>query len=427
MSHRGVRALSLLLALGAAPGAFAQTLDPSALAFDPSGLTFDRPAPRLHIAGAVDAHYDSNVARASDAVTERRNLDKSDFVLSPSINADIVAPTSAATFTLAGSVGYNFYLRNSRLNRERIDLNATAQRRIAICDVGLNAGIARRQTDLGDLQILNDDGTLIDGGEGTIVNTETQWRVGGTISCGAAVGIEPNAYANYRQLRNSAEVRKFNNANVFDYGGGVAYASPAFGRIGVFAGRTDFNYTDRASDPLFAATDRFHYSYIGAKLDRRLGARLQVQGQVTYTRVSVPGRDLSRFDGLNWNIAAQLRVGGSTRVSVATARSIDVSAGFRSDFARTTIYSGKVERALTARTRLTFTALRRERDFAQVQSAGFPLAANDRTDQLGLALGFEKSQRLNFAGYVQGQRRRSDLAALDYDAVQVGLTASLRF
>lgn len=416
---RTTRAACGALALAAA-SAWSQAA--AAQTFDPSGLTFDNPSPRLSIAGALDAHYDSNVVRASDDVVERRDLKKSDFVLSPSINADIVAPTSAATFTLAGYVGYDFYLRNSRLNRERIDLNATAQRRVAICDVTLNAGINRRQTDLGDLQIVGGD---IDA---NVVNTETQWRVGGNVGCGASVGFQPMAYISYRQIRNSEDVRKFNNANVVDYGGGINYASPAFGKLSLFAGRSDFDYTNRGSaNPLLGGADQFHYSYAGAKIDRRLGARLQAQAQITYTKVSVPGQDLSNFNGLNWNIAAQLRLGGSTRISVATARSIDVSAGFRSNFARTTLYSGKIERALTARTRVALSAARRQRDFAQIQELGFPQAANDHTDQLNLSFGFDKSERLRFVGYVQGQRRRSDLAVLNYSAVQVGVTTSLRF
>ena len=188
INRTAVGALTGFLTLSLASGAHGQTLDPS-------GLTFDQLAPRLHIAAALDAHYDSNVARASDEVTERRNLRRSDFVLSPSINADIVAPTAAATFTLAGYVGYDFYLRNSRLNRERIDLNASASRRLSICDVSLNAGISRRQTDLGDLQIVT--GQI----DESIVNTESQWRVGGNVGCGATIGFQPMVYGSYRQQR----------------------------------------------------------------------------------------------------------------------------------------------------------------------------------------------------------------------------------
>lgn len=388
-----------------------------------SGLTFDDPAPRLILSAALETRYDSNVPRVSDDAELRSGLHKSDVLIAPSVNVDLVAPTSIAKLTLRGSAGYDFFVRNSRLNRERIDLAGTAGRRLAVCDVSLSAAINRRQTDLGDLAVIVDgDGN----GDGT-VNVESQWRVGASAACGPPVGIQPTGYVSYRQLRNSAQVRKANDADVLDFGGGITYSSPAFGKLAVFAGRSEFDYSRRGPGQPFAGAERFDLTYAGARLDRRLGARLQAQAQVTYVKVSAPGSGFDRFDGINWDIAAQLRLGGSTLVSLGTSRTIDVAAGFQSNFVRTTAANLRVERALSPVTRIAIAAARRKRDFSGIAVPTGTIVADDRTDQLRASVIRDTQRALRFQLYAQYQKRTSELAILNYDSVQIGLITTLRF
>jgi hypothetical protein len=412
-------ATATIIATAGVGTAGAQTITTTAPASAAAGLTFGQPSKELDITVGGEALYDSNVARASDAGAIARRLKKEDVRFSPTLEANVSIPTGKALFTLQGLAGYDFYARNSRLNRERINLIGTAGSKLARCDVGVQGGFARSQNDLADLSIVPGDERA------SSENVQTVASIGGTIACGAEIGLRPTAFVGYRHSDNSASVREVSDFSAFSYGGGVSYSNPAFGIASLFGGRTEFSYPDRTG--LLASGADFNSTFVGVRLDRRLGARLQFNGQVTYVDIDRSSGTANSFSGINWDVNASLRVGQRAELALGTSRQVDASAGFNARTTETSTYSLQGTYALSPLLRASITASHRKRNFDTVPDlTPVFLLSNDNIDEVVGRLTYTANRKLSVyigAGY---QDRDSDLAIYSYDSFRASLGARLK-
>jgi hypothetical protein len=383
-----------------------------------SGLTFGQPARNIDVRAGVDVLYDSNIARTSAAGAVARKLERADYRVSPMLDVDLSVLAGPAVLTLRGGAGYSFHARNEKLDSERIDLTAGAGARLKGCDVGLQAGFARSQRDLADLAIVPGDP------EASSVNIETNSRIGSTATCGSGY-FRPTAFVERRWSRNSDEDREISNFDVLSYGGGFSLRRPTLGVVTVFVGQSEFDYPERRGIP--GGVREFRLRYGGVRLDRRLGARLQLNGQVSYVDTKVPGSSLNRFKGVNWDVATSLRLGDRAQVTLGMYRQVDASAGFNSRMTQTTGYSAEATYVLTPLMRLAVSGSHRVRKF-DVDSALTPTIplSRDSLDDIGARLAYSPGRRLSFVLSTGYQSRDASDAVYNYSAVRASLGGRIK-
>ena len=381
------------------------------------GQTFAAPARSITISVSNDLLYDTNVARGSDDAAALRGVKKEDVRTTASADVDLVLPSGGATFTLAGAIGYTAYARNERLDRERIDLTGGADLPVAFCRLAPRARFARWQTALEDLSI---DLPAARSTE----NVQTTASGEAALSCGPEIGLRSAAFISYADTKNSALTRRAQNVQTLGYGAGLSYANPSVGLITLFAARRDFTYDSRQDAGLPLPLE-FSVTRAGVKVDRRLGTRLQLVASISHADTRLPagiraGRDL---DGVNWSLAATLRIGERLLFVLESERAIDSSIGYFANFVRTSSYGGSLTYALSPFVHVGATLSRRARAF-QVDAAqpAFALTA-DTIDEAAVRLDYARRRirlRLN-ASY---QRRDADRDLYDYEAALLSASVS---
>ncbi|HYZ48131.1 MAG TPA: hypothetical protein VE567_04480, partial [Sphingomonas sp.] len=144
---------------------------------------------QIGIRAAVTTAYDSNAFGVSDALLARGAIpgrSKDDIHITPSLLVDVVMPFGLQSAFLRGQVGYDFYMNNSRLNRERIGLDGGANLRvIGACTVSPAVSYARHRSNAGDIFSVSPV-PLVDQ-----TNTEERISFGGSVGCAGAVGLSP--------------------------------------------------------------------------------------------------------------------------------------------------------------------------------------------------------------------------------------------
>lgn len=411
-------ATAATVALAAALPAHAQSTDQQTLSA--SGATFSKAQRSIDINLGTDVTYDSNIigSQASQAQA-LRGLEKKDVVIRPRAEAIVSLPAGPFQIGLDGSFGYDFYTRNSRLNSEQIIVDANVAGGLPNCGVTVDGGYRRGQNNLRDLSIEPGDPIA------SSRNIQTVNRIGGTLYCGAEIGLRALGMAEYRTSRNSNPLRRYSNVNNFTYGGGVMYSSPAVGQITAFASKSKFEFTDL--DPrigfIFPDVDVFS---VGGRLDRRLGAKLQFNGQVSYVKVDVDGFG-KQYDGINWDIAMTLRASDQLQVTIGTAKQIDAANGFSSNFIESSIYSASVDYAFAQRLTLHLSGSHQRRDFNYLTAAIRPLSLErDNFTEFSGRIDFRRFRRLSFNLFSTYEKRTADLTVYNYDGFTVGVGARVK-
>ncbi|MGC6401644.1 outer membrane beta-barrel protein [Sphingomonas sp. FW199] len=399
---------------GGAGTAMAQTLSAE-------GSTFGGFQREVDVGVAVDAIYSGNTTRGRSETATARGLVQSDFLLNPKIEGNVRLPVGPVQLAVSGDIGYQLYARNTQLNRERISLTANAGTAIGPCGLMLNGNYSRAQTDQRDLAIVPGDT------EASSVNVNENRGIGVVATCGAAVGIRAVGLASYATSENNSVRRQISNANTFTYGGGLQYSAPAVGQVTTFVSKTEVEFPDRIDlgIPGFGA-DRFDLFAAGVRLDRRLGARLQFNGQVSYAEVTVEGLTDSQYDGIIWDAALSLRATPKLNFSVGTGKTVGPAGGFSANFVETSTVRFGTTYALTERLLMRLNANYQQRDF-DLQTVTAPdRLSNDEFGEIGLGFNFNQSLRLLFRAYVGYEKRNAELDIYDYDAFSASLGVRLR-
>jgi hypothetical protein len=388
---------------------------------DPTGSTFGTAGRKVQIEVSGDVLYDTNLTGGRGTVASARGLEKEDVRFSPGVDLDIAVPVASAVVTLAGSLNYDFYARNTQLNRERINLLGAAGTRVAICDLSVSSGVNRRQSDQADLSIVPGDP------QSSSVNAQTVFSVGGTVTCGQSIGIRPTAYVRYTTTDNSDPDRRVSNAETLIYGGGLSYTSPAFGVLTAFVGRTEYRFPNRAGRANIAGIDRLSGTQFGASLDRRLGARLQVNGEVSYLAANAPFGLGKEASGFNWDVGAALLLGPRARLTANVSSMLDVTTNFNTNFGRTKFYGAQLQYVLTPLIRLTTGVSRRERELDNIFLLA-PTAAitGDRLDEASATLRYMRGTRLSFLLGAAYRKRTADNPIYDFEGLRGSFGVKLR-
>lgn len=428
MKRRGMFLLAGCVSL-CPTGAGAQAVGAQAIGAQVGGTqaagTPDRtfPAPNRAIVLTVskDVFYDTNVARGNETAARLRGIRNEDVRVTPTASLDMTLPRGRALLTVRGSIGYDAYARNERLNRERVSLRTRAALPLAFCQLAPGAAFERRQIDLADVSIIAN----VNEASGTTVQTYREAE--GVLACGPEIGFRPGAYIRYASNRIEGSRRRRQDVEEVRYGSQLNYVHPSVGIVGLFAQRRDFTY-DRWEPLLFGNASKVSVSNAGLRLDRRLGARLQLAGTISYADFSSSARlpGAKNFDGLNWDASATLRIGGRILLIAGSDRTITVLPGFAAEAVRQTNHTGSISYALTPLLRVGVSATRADRDFRLDPSRIGLAITRDRLDTATVRLEYNR-RRMSFGLRGSYQRRNSDNDLFDYKGAQAMLSVSYLF
>ena len=232
-----------LLSLGGAAGA--QTL----------------PERRLDIGVTVVNSYDTNILRLPEGATAPPGQSRNDVRATPSITIDIEQPLGRQSIFLSGSAGYDFYRENDQLERERIELTGGTNLNLQSCGSRLAATYGRQQSDLADILP----------GERE-VNTQTRTLYRAQIGCRGFGPLEPTFTYERERVENSDPFRRNGNTTRDDYGVGLNYDRPVFGKVGIRAAYSDARY-DRTAELAPGLTNGIKAYSAELTFERRLGSR----------------------------------------------------------------------------------------------------------------------------------------------------------
>jgi len=394
--------VALALGMGPVHGAQAQTFArPSA-----TPATNDN---HTNIEFGSDARYESNVAHTSDLGAAERHIEPSDERVSPDLTLDVQRLVGANKFSLQADGGYDFYRRNTRLNRERININPSAGLKLSICDVTVTGGYGRNQTDLADIAST--------GSVSLITNVESKLSGGVEMACGNEIGLRPMIGANIEHAVNSALLRQGFDRNTITYSAGLAYVHPSVGTLMAFGSSRKMLFINSLLE------DGEHNGYIvkslGGRLTRDTGARLRGWVEVTYVELDPRQAVNRRFSGLNWSADVTLDASSRVQAHVPFAREITSGAVADTTYHIDTTYGLDVKYALSGRLQLTLSGLVTQRSFSGSQGAAGVALISDHLYNNSATLTFAESEHLQFTLMGGYDRRQANASFYNYQSISV--------
>lgn len=372
----------------------------------------------LSIRPSVQLVYDSNVYKVGRQSNLAAGPQTDDVSISPGLNVDISLPLGRQRVFLAGYAGYDFFMKNSRLDRERIGLDGGADLRlIGSCSTTVNIGYARAQGDLANGLSLF-----------AAPNTEERVSYGANASCGSAIGLQPGIGYSHQKIRNSNRSFFTTNSTSDNYQASLAYVRPSFGSLSIFGTYGEARYDDRV--PLIPGVptgfrEGIDSYSVGLRYEREIGARLRGSISGGYNWVN-PKIGNQTFRGANYSLALDYRASERLTASVTAARSADLPNLINVLYAITDAFTLNGNYRLNPRISLNFGGTYQNRKLrASEVLVGTPfIATRDELLQLNFGAGYDLGQKLRLNLGFTRQQRRSDNEFFRYNANQVVFGAS---
>ena len=417
-----------LLLLGTADVAFAQgtATRPS----QPGAAARGAPVRQMSIRAAVDASYDSNAFGLSDEAIDRGlafGRTKSDFQITPSLLLDIYQPFGRQSAFLRGQIGYDFYMRNSQLNRERIGLNGGVNLQVLrACSTTISGDYSRQRSNAGDIFAVSPIPTV------TRVNTEERKSIGVDASCSGAIGISPTFGYRHSETRNSSDFFKLNDSNQDSFDASIGYQRPSLGRIAIYGSYAEGEYISRNIlglpnvIPGIPADGVKSYS-AGARFERDIGSRASGAISVGFSWVDPKAIFSRKFRGNTYALSFSLRPSDRLSLDLAASRSADLSNTVFATFALTQNYSINGTYRLNGKTAVNFGSSYQKRDYRQNANAidNAAVVSNDEFIRAYGGVIYDLNRRVRLNGLFSQQRRKSDNSFFNYNNTTVSVGASL--
>jgi hypothetical protein len=382
---------------------------------------------RIGIRAGVEASYDSNVFGISEARGRElnvRNLD--DVSITPSLQLDILLPTGRHSVYARGAIGYDFYIDNTRLNRERINLDAGGTfQATSSCSVSPNINYGRFRSNAGDIFVRDLSGV---GNDIRLArrNVQESATIGAQAACGRASGLSATLGYRHTTFRNSTELFQQNDLNQDAVDGSIGFQRPSLGRIALYGNYAEVEYLNRLL--IDGSRDALKSYGAGIQFQRDIGSRVSAAISAGYTWVEPRGG--GDFSGSAYSASLNLRPSNRFSVDLLASRSVDFANTFFASFTITEVYALNGTYRLTPRLALNFGSSFQTRDF---RFSGVQLGTIN-SDKFIRAYGgviFDLNRRLKLNALVSQQRRDStDVFAFnnsifDYTNTTVSIGASL--
>lgn len=363
----------------------------------------------IRLSGDVEHH--SNAARASAAQAALRGLERSDEIFRPAVDISVNKAFGFLTVDVDASAGYDFYARNSQLNRERLSLGGTLSANVSRCRVDLMPSYSRRQTDLGDIAFLSGIG------DSSVVNVETVKAIHASARCGGAVGLAPVVSAGYETGDNSNGLREVSDYRATDYGVGISYAQPTFGELTLKGDVRELTYPNR---PQFGGReDGFKQKSLNATFARSIGANLRGTVTIGYTWLDPRDPAIASFNGLTWSADLTATFADRLQVNALIVRSTTPTLQTNAAYAVNRDIGLSASFALSDRFSISGDYLNSRRRYEGVLTL-LPALSRSESNTYSGSLDYKFNDKLRFGVFGRYIKRTSDEALFDYDDEVVG-------
>lgn len=368
----------------------------------------------------VTARYDSNVARTDDpTLIAQRGVTRDDVRISPNVQLNAARSLGRHLVGIRAYLGYDFYTTNSRLNRERLQIEPYAYVDLPVCDLAVDASVGRRLSELGDILILGaNPGDVFD-------NTETTKRVVGRVICGETYGLRPSFEYERASGDNSLPIRQVSDYRITRYQPGVGYSSPGLGEISVYAVKIDTDLPNQLQPN--GQISGFSQRGFGLSYRRAIGSRLNFNGSVSHVEVEPYGAPQTGRSGINGSIALTLLASERLQLTAFANRAFTSSLTSNASYELQEGYGLSANYAASSRLRFRLGGQIAPRQlFYGVTPVGAFIEEQTLTDIFAGAT-YNLNRRVRFSVDGGYQKRDANLNVFDYDGyyASVGVSVSL--
>jgi len=375
--------------------------------------------PVTEISFDLSGVYEDNIARSSDLLSQQRGLNRSDFIVTPSVSINISRQIGSAQVSVAGQLGYVFHAKNKDLNRERIGVSARAEVPVGPCQISPEVSLQRRQSELSEIVFLPPGGT------GSIKNTQTVQSYGVTIGCGRDPGLQPYGGVTYERADNSSLVRERAEYSATTYRGGLRYNSAALGEISLYGSRKVTDASALAAPP--GTNNDYRFDEIGAEFRRDIGSRIKATASVGYGKLTGDSAFIDGFSGLTWNLELSALVGASLRLTASTGREVGNSLASDAGFVVSTPHRARLEYAFSDRARLDAGVAIIERRFGYSTAPVLNAITDENRKIFDGGFSYTLGNRINLRLFGGHERRNANGTIFDYRASFAGASIGFRF
>jgi hypothetical protein len=366
-----------------------------------------------------DLRHLGNAARTSAPIAAARGLTLEDQRLTVGVDVTVSRTLGRNTLMLSGNVGYDFYRRNDRLNRERIGLRGEAGVNVGPCLAQVTAQLDRRQSDLDSIALVN----LPD--EDSVRNTETVqvYRVEGR--CGYVYGLRPSLGYEHSRGDNSNPLRDISDYKGNRVFGGLAYDHPVVGKAKLTYERETIDFDNRAATPLALATG-YRVDELRLQLSRDIGTLLIAEAALSYNWLKPDNSAVPNFKGTTWRLGATIKPGNRLQIRALTERSLRPSLGAEALFMTQSLNEVRASLALSERLTASGGVSFSKRDYKGAQANFGPLLEEDKFRRIFAGMTMRTSRRLELSLEGGHEKRDGTGTIYDYSGGYVGLRGRLK-
>lgn len=378
----------------------------------------------VRFAATLTTEYGSNLLRLGDSVPVGSQVrSRSDVRIRPAVTAQAGLPLGGQQLYLNALVGRDFYVRNSFLNRQRLEGVAGVAYRFGRCGGRVQGDYSQRQTQLEEFadvadSIRRDTGVLL------------------SVGCPGAVGLSPDASVGYNWSSNSLERRKRRDSRTFNAALGVSYQLGPRGSIGL---RANYAHIIFPNEPVTRfdtsvvpprALETFNYALTsyggGATAQYRIGPSLNLVGSLGYGRIVPRAGVGAPFGSLTYDLTLGY-TGPRLSGSISAGRAVTPGRGGEATFFVAERYQIDAGYQLGRSINAYAGAARSTREFRGAP-LGTPLARAEATsDRVYLGARTSIGRLFTASAEVNHQRRRVVPAIFNYDSTGVRLSLGASF
>jgi len=366
-----------------------------------------------------DLRHFGNAARTSAPTAAARGLVLDDQRLTVGVDVTVSRTLGRNTLTLLGNVGYDFYRRNERLNRERIGLRGEVGVNVGPCLAQVAAQLDRRQSDLDSIALVNLPG------EDSVRNTETVqvYRVEGR--CGYVYGLRPSLGYEHSRGDNSNPLRDISDYKGNRVFGGLAYDHPVVGKAKLTYERETVDFVNRVPGPLALSTG-YRVDEMRLQLSREIGSAITADAMIAYNWLKPDDSAAPDFKGTTWRLGATIRAGSRLQIRALTERSLRPSLGGEALYTKQSFNELRGTFALSERLSASGGFNYSKRDYSGAQANFGPLLEEDKFRRIFAGMTMRTSSRLELTLEGGHEKRDGTGAIYDYSGGYVGLRGRLK-
>jgi hypothetical protein len=366
------------------------------------------------LSAALRVTHHSNVVHGNSVTAAARGLTPEDVVIQPKLSVNLDRALGRERVFLHADVGYDFYTRNSILNRENIATSGGVSSDLHICAVTTDGGYARHQSDLAEVGLVQ------------AVNVETLLNARMSASCLPASVLSPFFSFQWSQTRNTAISRKPSDSDNIGAQGGVRYRMGSFGSVGGNVGWQHVTFPDVL--PALAGTTQGGYNLYDAELTakRELGTRLSFDVGIGYNKVVSDSVGIPDFGGATYKFEGTYEPSSRLHFVASYDHSVKPERRFGAGYSLTSLVSVGASYKIGPRGSFSLQASQRKRDPRGTSTVG-AAAERERTDIVSATLRYDLATHANVGMDVEREERHAEIATFNYSDTRIGIFISSAF